>query len=144
MPNNFYFNLLFDVTRVLGSAEPQTGSTVLFLFILYFKDGNLLRPLAPLWVEIDICYCRLFCTKFNAKQLLFQSFFYVMRIFGSVEPQTESTLPFLYLIIFQRWESFVSESIVNSNGAHRKSVNKTILPPAKLKNFHFKMFIEII
>ncbi len=29
-----------------------------------------------------------------------------MRIFGSVEPQTESTFPFLYIIIFQKWESF--------------------------------------
>ncbi len=28
-----------------------------------------------------------------------------MRIFGSVEPQTESIYPFLYIIIFQRWVS---------------------------------------
>ncbi len=29
-----------------------------------------------------------------------------MHIFGGVEPQTESTSLFLYIIIFQRWESF--------------------------------------
>ncbi len=34
------------------------------------------------------------------------TFFDALRIFGDVEPQTESTSPFLYIIIFQRWESF--------------------------------------
>ncbi len=43
-----------------------------------------------------------FLMKFNAEQLLFQPFFDAIRIFGSVEPQTESTFPFLYIIIFQR------------------------------------------
>ncbi len=37
--------------------------------------------------EIDICAPRgLFCTKFKSEQLLFDAFFHVMRIFGSVEP----------------------------------------------------------
>ncbi len=39
-------------------------------------------------MEVDIRPCGLFCTKFNAEPLLFQYFFDVMRIFGSVEPQT--------------------------------------------------------
>ncbi len=29
-----------------------------------------------------------------------------MRIFGSIKPQTVSTFPFLYIIIFQRGKSF--------------------------------------
>ncbi len=40
------------------------------------------------------------CTEFNAQQLLFEAFSHIMRIFGSVEPQTESTSPFQYNIIF--------------------------------------------
>ncbi len=35
-----------------------------------------------------------------------------MRIFGSIEQQTESTFPFLYIIIFQRWESFEHPSSI--------------------------------
>ncbi len=52
--------------------------------------------------EIDMCPHGLFCMDFNVEQLLFQYFFDVMRIFGSIEPQTESTFSFLYIIIFQR------------------------------------------
>ncbi len=43
--------------------------------------------------------------KFNGEQLLFEYLFDAMCIFGSVEPETESTFPFLYIIIFQKWES---------------------------------------
>ncbi len=50
--------------------------------------------------EIDIWARELFCTKFNFEQLLFKAFFDAMRIFGGVEPQTEFTSPFLYIIIF--------------------------------------------
>ncbi len=48
----------------------------------------------------------LFFTEFNAEQLLFKAFSHRMHIFGSIEPQTESTFPFLYITIFQRWQSF--------------------------------------
>ncbi len=43
--------------------------------------------------------------KFNSEQFLFQSFFDVMRIFDSVEPLSEFTIPFLYIILFQRGQS---------------------------------------
>ncbi len=36
----------------------------------------------------------------------FQFFFDAMFIFGIVEPQCESTFPFFYIVIFQRWVSF--------------------------------------
>ncbi len=65
-----------------------------------------MSPLAPLRGEIDKRAQSLFCMKFNFKQLLSEAFFDAMRIFGSVEPQTVSTFPFLYIIIFQRGESF--------------------------------------
>ncbi len=39
-----------------------------------------------------------------------------MRIFGDVEAQTESTFPFLYVIIFQRWISFESPSSTPGGG----------------------------
>ncbi len=43
-------------------------------------------------------------TEFNAEQLLFEAFSHIMRIFGSVEPQTESTFPFHYNIIFETYQ----------------------------------------
>ncbi len=54
-------------------------------------------PLAPILGEKDICAHGPFCTKFNSEQLLFKSFFDVMRIFGSIEPQSVS-FPFPYII----------------------------------------------
>ncbi len=41
---------------------------------------------------------------------LFESFFNVMCIFGSVELQIECNLQFWYNIIFQRYQSFESSS----------------------------------
>ncbi len=38
--------------------------------------------------------------EFNAQQLLFEAFSRIMLIFGRVEPETESTFPFQYNIIF--------------------------------------------
>ncbi len=40
--------------------------------------------------ETDICARGVFCTKLNSEQLLFKAFFEIMRIFGRVEPQSES------------------------------------------------------
>ncbi len=58
-------------------------------------------PQAPLVVEINMCARRgQFYKKFNFEQLLFEPFFDVMRIFGSIEPQSESNFPFLYIIRF--------------------------------------------
>ncbi len=50
-----------------------------------------------------MCANRLFCMEFNAKKLLFKTFSHIIRIFGSVKPQTNllfhlSTLSYLKLI----------------------------------------------
>ncbi len=87
--------------------------------ILFFKEENLLIPLAPLRGEIDICAPGLFCTKFNFEQLLFKPFFEATCIFGSVEPQTRSTFPFLHIIIFLRWESSELHSSTRGGGGRR-------------------------
>ncbi len=52
---------------------------------------NFPHPIAPLLGETDVCDQWLFCTKFNAQQLLFETFIDIMRIFGSVETLIKST-----------------------------------------------------
>ncbi len=41
-----------------------------------------------------------FCTKFNSQQLLFEQFFYIIGNFCGVQPESESTFPFQYAIMF--------------------------------------------
>ncbi len=48
---------------------------------------------------------RLFCTKFNAQQLLFGTLSDIMCIFGRVGPESESTFPFQYNIIVETYQS---------------------------------------
>ncbi len=67
--SKFYFTNEYDSEHWQHRA--QTESTFPFSYILFFKDGNLSGPLAPLWRKIDIYARRLLCTKFNAEQLLF-------------------------------------------------------------------------
>ncbi len=87
-------------------SSPEVNLLSRFCTLLFFKNGNLSRSLALLQGEIDICADGLFRMKFNFEQLLFKAFFDATRIFGSVEPQTEFTSPFLHMIIFQKWEYF--------------------------------------
>ncbi len=42
-----------------------------------------------------------FCPKFDAEKLLFETFYGIMRIFGSVHPESECNFPFLYNLIFK-------------------------------------------
>ncbi len=46
---------------------------------------------------------RVFCMKLISEQRLFEAFFDIMPIFGSVRPLSKSTFPFQY-IIFQIWQ----------------------------------------
>ncbi len=55
-----------------------------FLYNLIFKPYPLSSPLAPLGRGIDICPRGLFCPKFNAKKLLFEAFFGIVRILTTV------------------------------------------------------------
>ncbi len=48
-----------------------------------------------------MCAHQLFYAEFNTEQLLFKAFSHIMRIFGSIELQTESTFPFLNTIILR-------------------------------------------
>ncbi len=45
-----------------------------------------------------------------------------MRIFGGVEAQTESTSPFLYIFMFQRWVSFEPPSSIPGTDRHMRSL----------------------
>ncbi len=92
--NNFYLKLFLMRCVFLAASSPKLNLLPRFCTLLFFKDGNLSSPLAPLWGELDICALGLFRTKFKFEQLLFKAFFDAMRIFGCVELQTESTFPF--------------------------------------------------
>ncbi len=107
---HWLFCVEFSAEQLLFDAFSQmlflTESTFPFLYIIIqrwksFKPPSSIRGGG----EVDICPCRLFCMKFNAEQLWFQSSFDVIRIFGSVEPLSELTFLFLYIILFQRGQS---------------------------------------
>ncbi len=72
------------------------------------KHINLSSALAPLLGEIDMCAPRLFCTKFNPEQLLFEQFFYIIGNFGKVQPKSGFTFPFQYNVIFETYQFFES------------------------------------
>ncbi len=57
-------------------------------------------------------------TELNAQQLLFEGFSHIIRIFGSIEPQTESTFPFQYNIIFESHQSLEPLSSTLEAGRH--------------------------
>ncbi len=56
---------------------------------------SLSSSVALLLGEIDKCTHRLFLKKCNAQQLLFETLFDIMCIFGSIGPKSEKTFPFL-------------------------------------------------
>ncbi len=64
---------------------------------------------------------RLFCTKFNSEQPLFEQFFHIMRIFGSVQFESEPTFPLQYNIIFETYQSFEPSSTYPGGDRHVRS-----------------------
>ncbi len=86
----YYILLTLQITFNLAlNADKNIESNYQFQNIIIFKTYQSLKPPGPIpWGDkIDICAGGLFCTKFNSEQLLFEAFFfYVIRIFGSIEP----------------------------------------------------------
>ncbi len=81
-----------------------------------------------------------FQAEFNAQQLLFEVFSHILRIFDSVDPLSKSTFPFLYILIFQRWQSLESPSSIP--GEHRHMCRVTFfLQYSMLNNFYLKHFL---
>ncbi len=91
--------------RMSISPMSERGSKDQLLYIIRFQTYWSLESLAPLMGEIDIWARWLFCVKFNSEQHLFEAFFDVMCIFGSVEPHCEFNFPLLYIIRFQTYWS---------------------------------------
>ncbi len=64
--NNFYLKLFLMWCVFLAASSPKLNLLPRFCILLFFKNGNLSSPLAPLWGKIDICVRELFCTKLNS------------------------------------------------------------------------------
>ncbi len=77
------FEVLFlGKTHIFGSAAL---SPKVILLSHISKDDNFWSSLSPLLGDTDVGAHGLFCTEFNAQQLLFETFLDTLRIFGSVE-----------------------------------------------------------
>ncbi len=74
---------------------------------------------------------------FNAQQLLFEAFLDITQIFGSGEAQSEYTLPFLYIIMFQ--SIFGAPSSTPGGIKHMHPVTFFVWN-SMLNNFYFKHF----
>ncbi len=96
---------IFPKSRAPSKDEMVEKSEGIFLFLykLILKPYHLSSPLAPLGGggEIGNYPRRLFGPKFYSKKLLFEPFFGILPIFGSVQPKRECIFPFLYNLIFK-------------------------------------------
>ncbi len=124
--------VFFNIIPIFSSVKHQNESNFPFWYIIWFQTYYLWRPLVTLIGETDICTHGLSRTKFNSKQLSFKHFFHIMRIFDSVELQSESNFLFLYIIRFQTYcsledpnstpwgESYVLEDFFVQNSISNK------------------------
>ncbi len=128
MLNNFYLKPFFCIFGNFESIEPKSESTFIFWYKIIFETWLSLEPLAPLLDKRNMCAHRLFCTKFYAKQLLFEAFFDIIDNFGNVEPKSESAFPFqcVYLIRSHYFNPNVDKEFdkqtVNVTKRHRRSM----------------------
>ncbi len=73
---------------------------------------------------------------------LFEAFSHIMRIFGSVEPQTESTSPFLDNIKFETYQSLEPPKTTLEGGKHVHPL--TFLYRFNAQQLLFKGFLDIM
>ncbi len=95
----FIWNFFFGITCIFGSIWPKSECNFSFLYNLLFQLYHLSRLLAPLREEIDVYPRGLSCPKFDAEKLLFEAFFGIMGIFGSVQPKVSAIFRFCTKII---------------------------------------------
>ncbi len=87
--------------RIFGSVESQTVSTFPFLYIIILQRWESFEPPSyPPRGRWTYVLADFFVWNSISNNFYLKLFFDAMRIFGSVEPQTEYTFPFLYIIIF--------------------------------------------
>ncbi len=108
--NNFYFNLFYIIIDILCSTESLSQSIFLFQYIIIFQTWQSFKLLSSTPGGDKHVRQRIFCRKWNSQQLLFQDFFHIIGISGSVEPQSQSIFLFQYIIQFQTWQSFEPSS----------------------------------
>ncbi len=91
---------------------------------------------------IHMCAHWLFCKKFNGHQLLFEWFFEIMRIFGSIPPESESTFPFQYNIIFETYQFLEPRNSSPRGDRHVRPL--TYIQKFNSEQFLFEQFFYII
>ncbi len=92
----------FDITHIFGSVEPQSKSDFLYLYIIKFQTyWSLDNPPSSTRGEDGHMRSWTFLYEIQFSTTFIRSFFYIMRIFGSVKLQ--STFPLQYIVIFKIW-----------------------------------------
>ncbi len=88
-----YFLLL----RVVTEGYTKQGTYIIFIYYFSSKSEMSLDLFYVFVGSVScvICPRGLLCLKFDAEKLSFKAFFRIMRIFGSVEPKSESLLFFI-------------------------------------------------
>ncbi len=72
------FEAFFDIMRIFNNVQLESESTFPPLCNIIFETYQFLSPIATLPGKIDMCNALLFCTKFIAQQLLFETIFDIM------------------------------------------------------------------
>ncbi len=96
----------------------KLGGTKDLPFLKCNANGKSLESLVPLLGEIDICA---FAQNLIPNYFYPHLFFCKIRIFVSVEPQSKSNLPFLYIIRFQTYWSLEPPSPTRGGDKHMRS-----------------------
>ncbi len=95
------FEAFFDVMRTFGSIEPHSESNFPFLYVIRFLTYWSWEPPSSTHGGETYAVADFFVQNSISNNFYLKLFFDVMRIFGSVEPQTEHTFPFQYIITFK-------------------------------------------
>ncbi len=96
MLKNFYLKLFFGKMRIFGSVQPKSECNFLFLHNLIFQLYYLPSSQAPTPGGDRHMPSWTFLSKLRCQKLLFEAFFGIMCIFGSVQPKSECNFLFLY------------------------------------------------
>ncbi len=87
--------------RIFGTVQSESESTSQFQYIIIFQRLQSFKAPSSTPGDMDICADWFFCIKFNSQQLLFEQFLDIVGNFGSVQPESESTFPFQWNIMFR-------------------------------------------
>ncbi len=132
----------FQVIRIFGNIEPKIDCNMPFLYNIIFQPYESFTTPSFTRAGLDICACRLFCTKFNAKQLSFEVLFLWWIFLAALSSKLNVICRFSTILYFNHIN--LSRPLAPLQGGDRRMRSHTFCTKFNSEQLSFGAFFDVM